>query len=165
MRVWIPLRRGVLDTLCDKVCQWFVAGQWFSLGTPVSSTNKADRHDITEILLKVALNTINSILLLCYMYIDCHTVYIKDIFDVVCYVYYRIRGGGRMVVNWFSNKIMMYWNGSSTIILSSSRGATSLMRPLYLCREDGLIRQRLIYYVNIWLFYLTWKIYLHNATV
>jgi|JYMV01.1.fsa_nt_gi methylthioribose-1-phosphate isomerase len=30
----------------------------FSLSTPVSSTNKTDRHDITEILLKVALNTI-----------------------------------------------------------------------------------------------------------
>jgi hypothetical protein len=28
------------------------------LGIPVSSTNKTDRHDITEILLKVALNTI-----------------------------------------------------------------------------------------------------------
>ena len=27
-------------------------------GPPVSSTNKTDRHDITEILLKVALNTI-----------------------------------------------------------------------------------------------------------
>ena len=27
--------------------------------TPVSTTNKTDRHDITEILLKVALNTIN----------------------------------------------------------------------------------------------------------
>jgi hypothetical protein len=26
-------------------------------GPPVSSTNKTDRHDITEILLKVALNT------------------------------------------------------------------------------------------------------------
>jgi len=51
--------RGVLDTaLCDKVCQWLVAGQWFSPGTPVSSTNKTDRHDITEILLKVALNTL-----------------------------------------------------------------------------------------------------------
>jgi hypothetical protein len=31
----------------------------FSGYTPVSSTNKTDRHDITEILLKVALNTIN----------------------------------------------------------------------------------------------------------
>ena len=31
---------------------------WFSLGTPVCSTKKTDGHDITEILLKVALNTI-----------------------------------------------------------------------------------------------------------
>jgi hypothetical protein len=29
-------------------------------GTPVSSTNKTDRNDITEILLKVALNTTKS---------------------------------------------------------------------------------------------------------
>jgi hypothetical protein len=35
-----------------------VAGPWFSQGTPVSFTNKTDSHDITEILLKVALNTI-----------------------------------------------------------------------------------------------------------
>ena len=50
----------MLDTtLCDKVCQWLAAGQWFSPGTPVSSTNKTDRHDITEILLKGVLNTIN----------------------------------------------------------------------------------------------------------
>jgi hypothetical protein len=33
---------------------------WFSPSTPVSSTNKFDRHDITKILLKVALNTISS---------------------------------------------------------------------------------------------------------
>jgi hypothetical protein len=51
--------RGVLDTtLCDKVCQRLAAGQWFSPGTPVSSINKTDSHDITEILLKVALNSI-----------------------------------------------------------------------------------------------------------
>jgi hypothetical protein len=30
---------------------------WFSPGTPVFSTNEIDCHDITEILLKVALNT------------------------------------------------------------------------------------------------------------
>jgi len=38
---------------------WQVGG--FFPGTPVSSTNKTDRHDITEILLKVALNTITII--------------------------------------------------------------------------------------------------------
>jgi hypothetical protein len=50
LRSW----RGELDTaLRDKVCQWLTTGRWFSLGTPVSSTNKTDLHDITEILLKV----------------------------------------------------------------------------------------------------------------
>jgi hypothetical protein len=35
-----------------------VTGQWFSPGSPVSYTNKTDCHNITEILLKVVLNTI-----------------------------------------------------------------------------------------------------------
>jgi len=43
-------------TVCDKVCQLLAAGRWVSPGTPVSSTNETDRRDITEILLKVALN-------------------------------------------------------------------------------------------------------------
>ena len=71
LKLWvqIALRRGVLDTTwCDQVCQWLAAGQWFSLGTSVSSTNKTDCHDITEILLKVALKTITFTL---YNYL-CH---------------------------------------------------------------------------------------------
>ena len=56
--VRIPRRWGVLDTtLCDKVCQWFAAGRWFSPGNPVSSTNNTERDDITKMLLKVDLNT------------------------------------------------------------------------------------------------------------
>jgi hypothetical protein len=43
------LRFFRLSLTCDR---------WFSPGTPVSSTNKTDRHELTEILLKVALNTI-----------------------------------------------------------------------------------------------------------
>jgi hypothetical protein len=51
--------QGVLNTtLCDKACQWLATGQWFSLGTPISYAIKTERHDITEILLKVALKTI-----------------------------------------------------------------------------------------------------------
>jgi hypothetical protein len=34
-------------------------GQLFYLGIPVSSINKTNRHDMTAILLKVVLNTIN----------------------------------------------------------------------------------------------------------
>ena len=59
----ISLRRHVPDkTLCDKVYQWLTAGRWFSPGTPVSSTNKTDRHAIAEMLLKMSLNTITFIL-------------------------------------------------------------------------------------------------------
>ena len=58
--------RGVLDTtLCDKVCQWLATCRWFSLYPQVSSTNETDRHDITEILLKVALNTIKQTNIVC----------------------------------------------------------------------------------------------------
>ena len=48
-----------LTTLCDKVFQRLVTGRWFSPGTPVSSINKTDSDYITEILLKMGLNTIN----------------------------------------------------------------------------------------------------------
>jgi hypothetical protein len=41
----------------DKVYQLLAQGRWFSPGTPASSTTKTDRHDIAEILLKVALST------------------------------------------------------------------------------------------------------------
>jgi hypothetical protein len=43
----------------DKVYQLPAHGRWFFPGTPTSSTTKTGRHDIAEILLKVALNTIH----------------------------------------------------------------------------------------------------------
>jgi hypothetical protein len=57
LMLWVRLAlKARCLTLCDKVCQWLAAGRWIS---PGSSTNKTDRHDITEILLKVALNIVN----------------------------------------------------------------------------------------------------------
>jgi hypothetical protein len=44
-----------LTAASDKVYQLFAYGRWFSPGTPASSTTKTGRHDIAEILLKVAL--------------------------------------------------------------------------------------------------------------
>jgi hypothetical protein len=48
--------------LCSVAGMTTLDREWlfmcFFLGTPVSSTNKADRHDTTEILLKVSLITI-----------------------------------------------------------------------------------------------------------
>jgi hypothetical protein len=48
-----------LAAASDKAYQLLAHGGWFSPGTPASSTTKTGRHDIVEILLKVALNTKN----------------------------------------------------------------------------------------------------------
>ena len=38
--------------------KFIAAGRWVSPGTPVSSTNNTDRHDMIKMLLQVVLNTI-----------------------------------------------------------------------------------------------------------
>jgi len=50
---------GEVYSIRHHVIKFVSYWSWFSPGIPVSSTNKTDRHDIAEILLKVALNTIN----------------------------------------------------------------------------------------------------------
>jgi hypothetical protein len=45
-----------LAAASDQVYQLLAHGWWFFLGTTASSTTKTGRHDIAEILLKVALN-------------------------------------------------------------------------------------------------------------
>jgi hypothetical protein len=64
--VWVRIRLCKLQKGCtrpaatsDKVYQFLAHGRWFSPGTPSSSTIKTGRHDIAEILLKMALNTKN----------------------------------------------------------------------------------------------------------
>ena len=54
LMVWVQIPpRARCTTLCDKVCQWLAGGWWFSTDPLVSSTNKSDRHDMAEILLKM----------------------------------------------------------------------------------------------------------------
>jgi hypothetical protein len=85
--------RIVLDTaLCDKVCQWLATGRWFSPGTPVSSTNNTDHHDITVILSKVALNTINLTQLCCLSSFNSRLL-ITTIFGILKYFLQSINTG------------------------------------------------------------------------
>jgi poly-D-alanine transfer protein DltD len=42
----------VLDQMQNERIVIFTIVRWFSPGTPVSSTNKTDLHDITEILVE-----------------------------------------------------------------------------------------------------------------
>ena len=48
-----------------------MTGRWFSPGASVSSTNKTEHHDITEIMLKMTLNTL--------------TVTVYFLFDIVMF--------------------------------------------------------------------------------
>jgi hypothetical protein len=50
-----------LAVASDKVYQLLAHDRWFSPGIPSSSTTKTGRHDIAEILLKVALKHQKSI--------------------------------------------------------------------------------------------------------
>ena len=61
---WLcKLQKGCtrLEAASDKVYQLLAHGWWFSLGTSASSTTKTGRHNIAEILLKVALKHQKSI--------------------------------------------------------------------------------------------------------
>ena len=106
IQLWVrmPPMRGILDTaLCDKVGQWLVAGRSFSPGTPVSSTNKTDRHDIAEILLKVALNTITLTLQTiisfgsfnfnCSFILFLFVLFARKSFSRECYTYQGLENG------------------------------------------------------------------------
>jgi hypothetical protein len=55
---FVNYKKGAFDSQ-PQVIKLFAHGRWFSPGTPASSTTKAGRHDVAEILLKVALNTKN----------------------------------------------------------------------------------------------------------
>ena len=64
VRAWLCIlqkRYTRLAAASDKVYQLLAHGRWFSAGTPASSTPKVGRHDIAEILLKVALKHNKSI--------------------------------------------------------------------------------------------------------
>ena len=83
LRVRISIRARC-TTLCGKVYQWF------SPGTLVSSIYKNDHHDIIEILLKVALNTIKqttNIILYCQIWFQYHS---SRCHDSIFYVHFGL---------------------------------------------------------------------------
>jgi hypothetical protein len=110
------------NIICNKACQWLATGQWFSPGTPVSSTNKTDSHDITELLLKVVLNTITLSQMLIFFHYDCkislqslliNTIMRNSVFFLLCFFSfvskkearhcYRGGGGHVFLVNYTLN--------------------------------------------------------------
>jgi hypothetical protein len=67
----------------------FAHGRWFTPGTAASSTTKTGLHDIAEILLKVALNTIKSInqtlvMIQIYKYMNDRDMRMINLYHRVC---------------------------------------------------------------------------------
>ena len=79
-------------------------GLWFSPCTPVSSTNETDRHDIAEILLKVAFNTITLNPLYC---------------------------GGQMI-NWWGNRRWNTWKKTTELLKVSDNFDTIMLYRVHL---------------------------------
>ena len=94
---WVRARLCKLQKRCtrhaaasDIVYQLLAHGRWFSPGTPASSTTKTGRHDIAEILLKVALNTKNQIESCLHEIQHCLVIHdLFSIFRIQQYLYYR----------------------------------------------------------------------------
>jgi hypothetical protein len=76
-----------LAAASDKVYQLLAHDRWFSQGTPASSTTKTGRHDIAEIMMKVALNTIKSNQIKPNLQMTCEYTYISQFIKDL-----RIRG-------------------------------------------------------------------------
>ena len=91
-----PIRRGFapgfvnykkgstrLAVASHKVYRLLAHGRWFSPGTPASSTTKIGRHDIAEILLKVALITKHQSIM--------HTVVCLSVLFLLAIAWYVLR--------------------------------------------------------------------------
>jgi hypothetical protein len=91
-------------------------GRWFSPGTPASSITKAGRHDIAEILLKVALNTINQI---------------KSIFRITQELH---------MYNWsWQTMVILYHLQRFVILIASSFKMTILCKYLFVVTASGIL--------------------------
>ena len=131
-----------LTVTSDKVYQLLAHGRWFSPGTPASSTTKTRRHDIAEILLKVALNTNNPKSIKLYDHKH------DDTF-IECIVF---------VINTFASKqiwIVRFWYSSRTV----SRDVNNIAFPMKIRKENQtcsvhLYRQLLVGGLMFYLRYL-----------
>ena len=96
-----------LAAASDKVYQLLAHGRWFS---PASSTTKTGCHDIAEILLKVALNTINQIksnLLAIALFVLLQFIASDDLFDIFKPYLYQLR-----IIAQFCLHLDIYWTES-----------------------------------------------------
>ena len=115
--------------------QKLITDKWFSPGIPVSSINKTDHHYITEILLKVALNTINQPLLTLALFInseeDTATIpcLVGNIHKTLFHIYYEVKqiskwfkcNNPRRIINPGNVYTQLQWTKPSNLLLMVKR--------------------------------------------
>ena len=105
--------RGVQHYVIKFVSDLRQVGGYFP-GPPVSSTNKSDRHDITEILLKVALNQPNQ----------------PISWQLYCLSIFNLR---LLITTWVPSNFLFVINSDSGIILKPRRiGGNPLSQLMYI---------------------------------
>ena len=153
-RSYFPLRstkgsKFKENILCKNglkfVCKCLVTGQWFSPGTLVSSTNKTDRHDIAEILLKVTLSTINqtnqtiysnSLSILCLLLDQCILPVVREITHKNAWFYNQIRNVQKGILIIHGHFMLYMWSWSFKMAIQQSY---SYIRPLPPKSKSGQI--------------------------
>jgi len=130
-----------------------VTGRWFSQSTPVSSTNKIDCHDITEILLKVALSTINQTWCrharVFHMWVKCQPLHITgQNTSITCISHppFLI-----LHITHFSIATSFYFILNTTPLEQSSHCSYHLGNRIYTWNERLVSRQHHIFYTRFYL--------------
>jgi hypothetical protein len=113
----------------------------FSTGTPFSSASKTDRHDVTEILLKVVLNIITLMII-----VDekIHLFYIYEIleFNFCCWIEFyssvsrspfELNDGFPSLSNACSNRLK---NGNLNIFICTPRKFYYFLKGILLCKNN-----------------------------
>jgi hypothetical protein len=102
-----------------------VTGRWFSPGTPVPPTKKTNHHDITEIFLKVALNTMTLTLHNCELLLDKKSRIIAKIYPTIIF---RLNYYDRFYFYFYQTLLAF---NKLTIISQAARDNWKKVKPIY----------------------------------
>ena len=129
-------------------------GRWFSLGTPVSSINKTNHQDITELLLKVVLNTIkhhtpnpeNKNWQFNFKWtVNVHTFRIINIFTGM----FLLQRRQVEITHGRKNKIITEINISNTCLLNVYNDWCLLMVNQFVCVTRGSVHGQEVWYLKV----------------
>jgi hypothetical protein len=121
------------------IVQWLAAGRWVPSGPLVSSSNKTDPHDITEILLKVALSII--IKTKTYVYWYYHNINEQNIFiKTYCSCHKTTKGSDNLCTTYSNVFSITLCSPTHSIFFLSLYATHSLyIPPLTLCSSTHSI--------------------------